>query len=109
MHEYSIALEISKIAEKQAENKNISEISISIGSLSGIFDESLKFYLEQIFKDKYKAPIKIQTEKIDAEFNCECGKKYNIDNMLTPCPFCNKFTRTIVKGNECIIKSITVE
>ncbi len=109
MHEYSISLEISKIAEKQADDKNISEIFLSIGTLSGIFDESLKFYLEQIFKKKYQSPVLITTEQIGAEFNCEYGKSNNTDNMLKPCPFCNNYTRTIVKGNECIIKSITLE
>ncbi len=109
MHEYSIALEISKVVEKQAENKKVSEIFLSVGKLSGIFDESLIFYLEQIFKEKKQPHIKITTEQIDAEFNCNCGKNYNTDNMLTACPFCGKFTRTIVKGNECIIKSIITE
>lgn len=109
MHEYSIAVQIAGIAEEQSDNKPLKEISIGIGTLSGVFDESLKFYLEHIFHEKYNSGIEIRTEIITAEFKCSCGEKYTTDNILSPCPNCGKFERTIIKGNECIIKSIKTE
>ena len=109
MHEYSLALEISGIAEKKTQNKKILEINLSIGTLTGIYDESLIFYLDEIYKAKYGHVIKITTEMVNAEFECDCGKKYSTESMFTPCPFCGEFGRTVINGNDCIIKNIITE
>jgi hydrogenase nickel insertion protein HypA len=109
VHEYSIAADIVQIANQKSDNKKITGISLSIGTISGIYHESLKMYIEHIFYEKYESKIDIKIDLTDAEFECSCGKKYFTDNMLNPCPFCGKFNRTIIKGNECIIKSIKTE
>jgi len=109
MHEYSIAKEISEIVIKNANNNKIIAIELKIGSLSGVFSESVIFYLELIFNEKGLMPIKIKIEAENALFKCNCGKEYQADNLLLSCPECGKFERDIIAGNECIIKNIIIE
>lgn len=47
MHEYFVTQQLVKIAEDELKNihfKKVTRIKVVVGELSGIIDESLKFY-----------------------------------------------------------------
>ncbi|MBN2035490.1 MAG: hydrogenase maturation nickel metallochaperone HypA [Chitinispirillaceae bacterium] len=109
MHEYGIALEISRLALRTAGNRRILKINLRIGELSGVFFESLAMYLECIFNEQQNAAPAISVERAAARFKCSCGVEYAPDKLFSPCPSCGGFTRTVIDGKECTIESIEVE
>ena len=109
MHEYGIALEISKHALRTAENRRISKINLRIGELSGVSFESLALYLELIFTEQQGHVPTISVEQASARFACSCGTEYAPETLFHPCPACGGFIRNAIDGNECTIESIEVE
>lgn len=109
MHEYSIAAEIVEAAIEKAGTRRIRKIQLHVGELSGIFDESLKLYLDIIFTEKNFEAVEIVIEPVSAVFLCSCGKEYSGGKLFDPCPVCGGFNRKITAGQNCTIESIEVD
>jgi hydrogenase nickel incorporation protein HypA/HybF len=109
MHEYGVALQIVDMALKNADDRNITKINLSIGELSGVFSESLAMYLELIFQEKQNSTPIISVEKVGAKFKCSCKTEYAPLKIFDPCPSCGGFDRVVVDGNQCTLESIEVE
>ncbi|MBN1183958.1 MAG: hydrogenase maturation nickel metallochaperone HypA [Bacteroidales bacterium] len=113
MHELSIAVNIVEIAEASALKEgahNISEITIDVGSQSGVVIEALNMALESAIKDTMLESAKININIIEAAARClECGARYSPDDLFTPCPRCNSFQTEITQGKDLKVKSLTIE
>jgi hydrogenase nickel incorporation protein HypA/HybF len=109
VHEYGIAKEIADMVIKKSEGREIASINLEIGTLAGIYSDSLSFYLELIFTEKGMDNIKINIEKIPYVFQCRCGHRYEANDFYFSCPECGGFEREIIKGRDCIVKHITVK
>jgi hydrogenase nickel incorporation protein HypA/HybF len=110
MHEYGVAQEIVRMAIEAAEGRTITKIILSIGDLSGVFDESLVMYCDLLFNDaQASGAVSISVNRVKATFRCSCGMTYSPPGLFEPCPACREFDRTIIDGNQCIIESIEVE
>jgi hydrogenase nickel insertion protein HypA len=124
MHELSLATDIVKIAIEQAtaftqpaSDKSSKEekdriniplvgIKLKVGVLTGIFPDSLHFYLDLILKEQGFENVSIQIESVDVRYTCSCGNTYIVDSIMEACPACGQFSRTLVEGNDCLIESI---
>jgi hydrogenase nickel incorporation protein HypA/HybF len=109
MHEYSVAAEIAAIVKQTAQGRPVKKITLAIGSLSGIFTESLLMYLEIVLPDLGMNNVAIETKEIPATFACACGTEYKADNIAAACPICGGYDRTIKAGHDCTVESIEVE
>jgi hydrogenase nickel incorporation protein HypA/HybF len=109
MHEYSIASAIMDTALEAARGKKIVSMTLRIGALSGVFDESLLLYIEVISEEKKLGQIDVKTVNEKARFACACGHEYDADEFVAACPSCHGYERRIVAGTECTIESIEVE
>ena len=113
MHEFSIALSIIEIAEKEALKANadsITELVLDIGTQSGIEIYALEAALEMAVLKTALEKTKIRINQIQAEAKCKaCSHIFNIENIFDPCPNCGSFYHELVSGNEMKVKSLLIE
>ena len=113
MHEFSIALGIVKIAEdesRKAHARVIKNITLEIGTLSGVELEALDFAWPVAVKDTMLEHAGRTVEVIEGKAKClDCGQVYDLNDMYDACPNCNSYVKDIISGKELRIKSLDVE
>ena len=109
MHEYSIALTITQTALDTAAGRKISKVSVSIGALSAVFEDSLRMYLEMLLEEQGSPGVSVVATHVAAKCRCHCGNVYEIVKFGETCSLCDSFTREIIDGKECFVESIEVE
>lgn len=113
MHEVSIMEGALSIVENVAiENnfKKVINITLMIGELSGVMDESLIFAFRCLSKDTVAEDAEIKIEKVKATAMCEiCNIVFPIDHFNKLCPNCNNFSSLILTGYELYINSVEGE
>jgi hydrogenase nickel incorporation protein HypA/HybF len=112
MHEFSIALSIIDIAEKEVQKyhaRKVETIELDIGKLSGVEPMALEFAWQHAIENTV-------VEEADSKFNyikgravCEqCGEEFEIDNIYEECPYCHSYRKKFLRGKELIVKSLTI-
>jgi|WetSurMetagenome_2_1015567.scaffolds.fasta_scaffold00423_14 hydrogenase nickel insertion protein HypA len=109
MHEYAVACEIAALVKQTTAGARVEKITLGVGALSGIFTESLTMYLELVLPDMGMESVKIETRDVPAVFACDCGERYEARSILTACPKCGAYARTVAAGQDCVVESIEVE
>lgn len=113
MHELSIALNIVEIVKDETEKyqaKKVSELTLEVGSLSGVVKEALEFALDEAIKDSPLEEAKIIYEDVKGKAQCEnCKFIFSTDDYFPICPKCNHLYSDIIEGKELKIKKITIE
>ncbi|MDO8568989.1 MAG: hydrogenase maturation nickel metallochaperone HypA [Dehalococcoidales bacterium] len=113
MHEFTITQSILSIAlEKAGEVKasRISGISITLGELSGIVDESVQFYFEFLSKETIAAGATLNFVKPRVQLRCrKCATVFSPNDSNWVCPGCREQGIEVVSGRECYVESIEVE
>ena len=112
MHEFSVALGIVKIAEKEIRKANkskVESIELEIGSLSGIEINALNYAWDIAVKGTVLEQSEKKINKLDAIATCiECGNHFILENIYDICPKCESYKKEIIKGKELIVKSLEV-
>ena len=112
MHEFSIAMNIVDIAEKEVRKhqaERVEAIELDIGRLSGIEPAALDFAWDQ-------AVIRTVLEKAERKINyvkgkalCRtCGREFEIEYVFDECPHCHSYEKDFLSGRELIVKSLTL-
>lgn len=113
MHEMSIALSIVDLAAEQAKKANakqVVEIELDIGALSGIEVEALNFALEIAVKDTVLEKSRVKINRIGAVSEClQCDHIFDSDDYVHICPQCGESNTRIIKGREMQVKSLLIE
>ena len=113
MHEFSLATEVIKLAECEAEKHkalSISEITIEVGSFSGIEVEAFKSALDLIFEGSILEKARLNIVKTKCKGICPvCDKEFIMDQRIDSCPQCNSFPSSIIGGNEFRVVSLIIE
>jgi hydrogenase nickel incorporation protein HypA/HybF len=113
MHEFSLAGEVVKLAQHEAEKNKavaVSEISIEVGNFSGVearaFEEALGILSEGTILEKaYLNVVRIKGRGI-----CHtCEKEFEMDQRMDTCPECHSFPSEIKGGNEFRVISLLIE
>lgn len=113
MHEFSLATEVIKLAQNEAEKRMahvIKEITIEIGHLSGVeagaFESALELLVNNTILDKARLII-IETP---GKGMCnECKSEFEMKNRIDTCPACKCFPSEISGGVEFRVVSLIVE
>lgn len=113
MHEYPIVLDLIKTVGEEAQKRNlhdISQISLVIGELSAVIDESVQMYFELLAENTVCEGAKLRFEHIPARLKCrECGREFDHTKSFD-CPECGGESRLIKgSGRDFYIKSIDGE
>ncbi len=110
MHEFSVALGIVKIAEKETKKANKSKvdlIELEIGSLAGIEINALNYAWDIAVKDSVLEHSEKRIINQDAKANCiDCNHKFILENIYDVCPICESYKKEIIKGKELLVTSL---
>lgn len=113
MHEFSIALSIIEIAEKEATKQDaqiVSEMVLDIGTMAGIEFHALDFAMQSAVKGTMLENSIITVNKIPAKARCNhCKLEFDIESSFDPCPECGSFYHEILTGKELKVRSLVLE
>jgi hydrogenase nickel incorporation protein HypA/HybF len=112
MHELSVTESILKIVLQSAQENDaeeVTDINLTIGTLSSIIDDSVQFYWDHISKGTIAQNAKLHFNRVLATLKCrDCGLEYKLDEELIPCPACNSINLEIISGEEFQIDHIEI-
>jgi len=113
MHEFSIAISIIEIAEKEAKKTNsiiVSELVLDIGTMAGIEFQALDMAMQSAVKNTMLENANIIVNKIQSIARCNtCKHEFEIQTSFDPCPKCGGFYHDILKGKELKVMKLIVE
>ena len=113
MHELSIALSIVELAEEYAVKENareILEMEIEVGDLSGVVIDALEFAMEEAVVGTLCEKAKWKIIPVRGEVRCRsCGHRFPSDTLFADCPRCGEAGVELIRGNEMRLRSLTVE
>lgn len=112
MHELSIATSILKTAEDEVakiKGKNVAEIFLEIGKISGVEISSLEFVWEACMKGSVLEKAKVNISEPEGLAKCaECSNEFKIVKIYDFCPECNSPFKEILKGKEMKISKLII-
>ena len=113
MHELSVTEGILNIAVEHAEKagaSKVTSITLVIGRLSSIVDDSVQFYWDTISENTICEGAKLVFNRVPATLQCQdCKTEYDIEQELRPCPNCKSYNIIITRGEEFYLDSIEIE
>ncbi len=113
MHEMSLAIEVLKIAEKNAVESGANEITVielDVGQMAGVMIHALEFCLEAAKNDTMAESAEIVIHKIDSIGECpNCESRFPVESQFSKCPQCNDHYLKIVAGDDLKVRAIEVE
>ena len=108
MHEFALAQDIIEtISTKVTDDlKKVSRIDIDVGAFSGVVADSLDFGIKVILEEKNNKEAKVNITTVPTIARCECGKEYELHDILESCPSCYSFNRKLLSGMDIVINSV---
>lgn len=113
MHELavteSLLATVIQFAEENQASK-VTDITLSIGALSSIIDDSVQFYWNHISKNTIAEEAKLHFNRIPATLRClDCDTEFILEDELVPCPNCDSIHLNIIAGEEFQIDFIDIQ
>ena len=112
MHELPVTESILKMVLESAQKnqaKSVTDITLTIGSLSSIVDDSVQFYWDFVSKGTICENAKLHFNRVVATLKClDCGTTYSLIEELTPCPSCGSINIIILSGEEFQVDHIEI-
>ena len=113
MHEFSLAAEVIKLAENEAEKNravSVSEITLEVGKMTGIQADTLETALGLLSEGSILEKATLNIVRTKGTGICSsCGKEFEMDRRMDTCPACNSFPSEIRGGNEFRLVSMLIE
>ena len=113
MHELSLAIEVIDLAAREAEKNGITvigEILIEIGDLSGVEAHAFELALDLLVKDSILENATKQIIRTPGKGKCTaCDLEFEMNQMLSTCPECDRYPSEIMGGREFRVVSIIGE
>jgi len=114
MHEMSIAMNIIELASKAARTEgagHIKDIELEIGTMAGVFIESLEFCFEAASRSTLAEGATLTIHVIPAKGRCtDCNKISDVTSLTSQCPHCGAYllSLSLISGKDMKIKAITI-
>lgn len=113
MHELPVVTEMIRIVNEEAAERRLSrvtKITLVIGELSSVMDESVQMYFELLAENTPCAGAKLVFEHVSAKLRCvSCGLEFPHEKSFD-CPACGGEGRLIKgTGQELLIGTIDGE
>ena len=114
MHELSIVEALIEQVQEEVRRAGvegkIAKLELSIGRLSGVNADSIRFAFELLAPDTILAGTEIVIHEPKAVCRCNsCHAETEIDDLLLQCPRCSSDDVVIDGGRELLLQSIDVE
>jgi len=112
MHELPVTESILKVVLESAQKNKataITDITLTIGSLSSIVDDSVQFYWDYVSRGTICENAKLHFNRVMARLKClDCDTTYSLIDDLTPCPSCGSINVIILSGEEFQVDHIEI-
>ncbi|MGA1600335.1 MAG: hydrogenase maturation nickel metallochaperone HypA [bacterium] len=106
MHELGITRNIIAIVEEHAQGIPVCRVSLSIGKLSGVLPEAVRFCFESCVPGTVLEGAVLEIEEPSGRLECrDCGKTFEAEQLYHSCP-CGSFRHVVVEGDELKIKEM---
>jgi len=113
MHEFSLAIEVINLAQREAEmnlSETIQEITIEVGDLSGVEADAFESALELLVKESILEKADINIIRTAGKGKCNaCDYEFEMSFRMATCPKCQCFPSEISGGEEFRVVSLVVE
>jgi hydrogenase nickel incorporation protein HypA/HybF len=113
MHEFSLATEVIKLAEREAEKAvavSIQEITIEVGDLSGVEADAFQTALGLLSRDSVLDKSTITIIKTPGRGKCNsCDYEFEMNQRMATCPKCKAFPSEVSGGSEFRVLSLVIE
>jgi len=113
MHEFSMALEVISLAQREAAKSHantIQEITIEVGDLSGVDADAFESALDLLVKDSILGQARITLVRTPGMGRCNsCNDEFEMNHRMATCPGCLCFPSEISGGEEFRVLSLMVE
>jgi len=114
MHELSIVEALIEQVEAEVEQAGaagpVSRLALSIGRLSGVCADSVRFAFELLSPDTILAGAALEIEEPKAVCVCHgCAERTELEELCLHCPACGSPDITIEGGQEMLLETIDVE
>lgn len=113
MHEFSMAIEVISLAEREAEKNRattISEIIIEVGDLSGVEADAFESALGLLVKGSILGNALVNILRVPGRGRCNaCDQEFEMNHRMATCPQCQCFPSEINGGQEFRVVSLMVE
>lgn len=113
MHEFSLAIEVISLAQREAEKnmaETIREITIVVGDLSGVEADAFESALELLVQDSILENADINIMRTAGKGKCNaCDLEFEMSHRTATCPRCRCFPSEISGGEEFRVVSLVVE
>lgn len=113
MHEMGITQSLLNIALDHAQRASavrINGLTIVVGELSSIVDDSVQFYWDFVSQGTIAEKATLTFKRIPATARCAgCGHTAPLDREAYACPACGSGSLEITSGEEFYLESIDVD
>ena len=113
MHEFSMALEVISLAQREAEKNSanaIQEITIEVGDLSGVEADAFESALGLLVNDSILGNASVNIIRTPGIGRCNaCAYDFEMTHRMATCPKCACFPSEINGGQEFRVVSMMVE
>jgi hydrogenase nickel incorporation protein HypA/HybF len=113
MHEYSLAVEVIKLAKQIAESNNaayVTDIDIEVGNMRGVEPDTLASAIDLLKEGPLLGKASVNIKNIKGIGKCDaCNREFEMNNRVDTCPYCGSFPSEIRGGNEFRVTSIVIE
>ncbi|PSR23263.1 MAG: hydrogenase maturation nickel metallochaperone HypA [Sulfobacillus thermosulfidooxidans] len=101
MHELSLAIPISEYVLQESQGRNVEEIVLDVGMLSGIVPDALDLALQVVLQGTCAEEARITYEWQDGEGQCRfCNTRFPMKDVLDVCPGCGQMGAKILSGTQ---------
>ncbi len=109
MHELSIASAVVATAEKHADGRPVTVVTLRAGGLRQIVPESLHFYFEIVARGTPCDGARLELEVVPVVLRCRgCGEEWSPETPGFRCPDCGEASVEVVAGDELEVESIEI-
>ena len=113
MHELAVTESLLAIVIQSAQENDaqkVTDITLSIGALSSIIDDSVQFYWNHISKGTVAEEATLHFNRIPGALRClDCGTEFTLEDELSPCPNCQSINLNIIAGEEFQVDYIEIQ
>ena len=110
MHEMAITQGIVDICLQHAKGRQIRQVVIDIGELSGVVPEAVAFCFSACTADTPAAEARLDIRQVPGLGQCiDCGTEQLLARLYDPCRQCGSYALTLLKGEELRVVELEVD
>ncbi len=113
MHEWSLACQIVREAEAEAERRRavkVHALTVSVGKLTGVVPELLTraYDMARVGTRLEEAALDVQVQPVKGLCH-ECGKECVLDGFGLVCPSCGALGLEVLAGDDILLTKMDLE